>query len=111
MPTSGLGFYGSINPEPYFDGTYAEDHIVSPFTKNIYQGEYSDEVRKLQKVLTKLGFFSYEITGYYGSITKQAVYKFQQKYVAIDVLGSVAVWYNQGRSVLKLTRAALNRLI
>ena len=104
------GYYGSINPEPYFDGKYAQDELVMPFNQDIYYGERSTEVMKLQSLLSRLGYVHVKPTGYYGSVTKQAVYEFQQKYVAVGVVGSVAVWYNKGRSVLKLTRAALKNI-
>lgn len=38
-----------------------------------------EEVKQLQKDLTTLGFYSGEITGHYGSITKEAVRQFQKK--------------------------------
>jgi peptidoglycan DL-endopeptidase LytE len=44
-------------------------------------GSTGDSVKVLQQNLKTLGYFTYpEITGYYGTITAEAVKKFQQKY-------------------------------
>jgi len=42
------------------------------------QGNENDEVRKMQKMLTELGFYSGNITGSFGEKTKEAVVAFQK---------------------------------
>lgn len=71
----------------YYDGTYPDGTTkVETIDHNLKFGDRDDEVRKLQIALRKQGFFKYpEITGYYGSITKQAVYDFQ---IASGVISS-----------------------
>lgn len=49
----------------------------SQFTTYLHPGVHSDEVSALQQVLKKLGFFTDEVSGYYGNITVDAVMKFQ----------------------------------
>ncbi len=49
------------------------------FTKYLSVGSNGEEVKQLQLKLKFLGYYSYsEITGYFGSITKEAVVKFQK---------------------------------
>lgn len=50
---------------------YYSDHTT------LYAGMKSSEVTNLQNDLKSLGYFNYSSTGYYGSITKQAVMNFQ----------------------------------
>lgn len=106
------GYMGAIDPQPYFNGLFAED--ISPvnhvFNKSIYIGDSGPEVLALQIKLKKLGLFTVAPTGNYGPITKAAVYAFQQKYVAVDAWSRLQVWFNKGDAVLSLTRAALNSL-
>jgi len=40
-------------------------------------GDRGAEVQKIQEALKNLGYFNHEVTGYYGSVTKNAVIKFQ----------------------------------
>jgi hypothetical protein len=75
------GYFGSVDPAPYYNKRYAEDGVPVPFlpvSKNLKWSDSGDEVKRLQTLLKKLGFFTYpDITGYYGSITRQAVLDFQ----------------------------------
>lgn len=50
---------------------YYADHIT------LYAGMRSSEVTNLQNDLKALGYFNANSTGYFGSVTKQAVMKFQ----------------------------------
>lgn len=69
------------------------------FTKYLEVGSRGDEVTKLQSILKKEGYFNLEATGYFGSITKNAVIAFQ-KANNIEALGIVG----------PKTRLALNAL-
>lgn len=100
----GNGYYGSINPEPYFDGTYANPQ----FLVDMKLGDKNEEVKRLQQYLKNLGYFTYpECTGYYGNVTREAVFLFQQENIELS-------WYERyvlkGKTVGPKTRAALNKL-
>jgi len=69
------------------------------FTKYLYIGHENDEVKKLQLKLKELGYFTYPTaTGYFGSVTKEAVVKFQKA----KNLSPYPGWIGSG------TRKALN---
>lgn len=59
----------------------------------------SEEIKALQKVLAREGFFTGSATGYFGSVTESAVKSFQKAH-GLDSLGVVGVQ----------TRSALNAL-
>jgi peptidoglycan hydrolase-like protein with peptidoglycan-binding domain len=67
------------------------------FTKRLEVGVSNSDVKELQKLLSTLGYFKEEATGYFGNITKAAVIAFQ-KAEGIEPLGFVG----------PATRAALN---
>jgi len=58
----------------------------APFTYDLEYTMRSEEVRRLQVILQMIGCFpdSVDATGYYGTITKQAVLKFQLEWEVID---------------------------
>lgn len=58
-----------------FSQTEAEAHSA-----DLYIGVSGGEVTALQQKLQKLGYFSAQTTGYYGSITKNAVIRFQRDF-------------------------------
>lgn len=96
----------------YFNGKHADDtEALLPFNNDIRYKDEGQEVKRLQMFLSNIGYFDIEPTGYFGDITKAALYEFQKKYVAIDTFSSLQVWINKGRAALKLTRAAINKLI
>lgn len=98
----------------YFIGKYADDYFeVTPFTKDIFIGEKSQEVTKLQVFLQRLGFFpvNVETTGFYGEITRKSVYRFEEKYLSKSIWSSIFVYLNHGDSVRASTRKALNNLL
>lgn len=100
------GFYGSIDPIPYFNGEYANNHYAFYFTKDIRLGDDNEDVKQLQKKLRKMGYFTYPTdSGYYGEITRLAVYRFQLDHV---VLGWWAKNIGRGMYCSELTRQALN---
>jgi hypothetical protein len=106
------GMYGAIDPNPYLNGKFAEDindtkHV---FSYDLHFGIKSDEVKKLQQKLQKLGYFpkGQECTGNYFGLTQSAVYTFQLDYVPLS-------WYEKywlrGSKCGQKTRAALNKLL
>src|SRR3989339_491046 len=59
------------------------------FTTNLHKGLTNSEVTQLQQKLRELGFFTYPTnTGYYGTVTEEAVKAFQQAH-NIETLGMV----------------------
>ena len=67
------------------------------FTRDLALGSTGTEVSELQRVLKTLGFFNYPtITGYYGTLTRDAVIAFQKAY-GISPVGIVGP---QTRAVL-----------
>jgi len=54
-------------------------HLCADASGNnlIYLGSWDQEVSKIQNSLSYKGYFSHEVTGYYGTITEKAVKKFQ----------------------------------
>ena len=69
------------------------------FSKLLTLGTSNGDVTQLQKLLTKLGFYSAPVTGYFGTYTQTAVKKFQKAH-GLSQVGYV------GPS----TRTALNKL-
>jgi murein DD-endopeptidase MepM/ murein hydrolase activator NlpD len=110
------GYKGAIDPEPYFNGVYAEDMVIAqqnpatPFNKDIKLYETGDEVKKLQEFLKKLGYFpqSQACTGYYGTVTRNSVFNFQQNSVK---LSPWEYFIMKGSKVGEKTRLALNSLM
>lgn len=77
------------------------------FNTDLHQGDTSPDVTALQQLLAFDGEFALAPTGYYGSITAQAVLKFQIKYQ----LASLATLAELGGDVVgPATRAKLNSL-
>jgi hypothetical protein len=79
------------------------------FYRDIVFGERSEEVRALQKALKIDGTFPQNIpeTGYYGEITRRAVFEFQKKY---KVASLNEILFVRGRRVGVKTRSKLNQL-
>ncbi|MBX9765210.1 peptidoglycan-binding protein, partial [Patescibacteria group bacterium] len=77
--------------------TPAQTGASYTFTKRLEVGVVNSEVKELQKLLSTLGYFKEEPTGYFGNLTKAAVIAFQ-KAEGIEPLGFVG----------PATRAALN---
>jgi len=87
---------------------------IAPFLVDMSYGQSSLEIGRLQAFLTKLGYFpqAESPTGYYGDFTKQAVFSFQQKYVANQGLWAyLVVMGSRGRYCSTMTRTALNLLL
>ncbi len=76
------GYFGAIDQTPYYNGKYAKEITIAKpprisFPNNLRFGMENDEVFLLQKCLKRLGYFTVNPTGYYGSKTMQAVLEFQ----------------------------------
>ncbi len=83
------------------------------FNQNLQLGDGrltpSEEVKKLQTALATLGYFKYpDITGFYGPITRNAVYQFQLDHVK---LGFMSRYFYRGKYFYDESRLALNQLI
>jgi len=80
------------------------------FKSNLTTGSQGNEVKELQKCLAKDPevYPEGEVTGYFGSKTKAAVIRFQEKYRA-DILVPAELEKGTG-DVKKLTRAKLNEV-
>ncbi|MDP3883142.1 MAG: peptidoglycan-binding protein [Candidatus Staskawiczbacteria bacterium] len=79
---------------------------------NLSIGMSNDDVSCLQTFLKSQGSDIYPeglVTGYFGSLTKNAVIRFQQKY-ASEVLSPLELYYGTGY-VGVLTRAKINQLL
>jgi hypothetical protein len=82
--------------------------MIPPVTKDLWLGDTNTEVKYLQQKLIKLGYLSKGLaTGYYGPLTKSAVYQFQlvNKVASLPIL-----WWNGGKYVGLATRKFLNLL-
>jgi hypothetical protein len=84
------------------------DLPIPPLTRDLRFGDRLLDVKYLQRKLIKLGYLSKGLdTGWYGPLTKSAVYEFQK-------VNKVASWaillWNQGRYVGLSTRKYLNLL-
>jgi len=84
------------------------------FENNLRYGDNSDEVKYLQIILKKeIGSPSYPIdvsaTGWFGSITKQSLIEFQEKY-SFEILASFNITTGTG-FMGRTTRAKLNSLL
>jgi len=81
-------------------------------TKNLYFGLFDKEVECLQLFLKSQGSAIYPeglVTGYFGSLTKQAVIKFQEKY-SLEILAPLGL--NKGTGYVgTLTRNKINQLL
>jgi peptidoglycan hydrolase-like protein with peptidoglycan-binding domain len=85
----------------------------SAFNNNLYFGlSASGEVKCLQEFLKNQGLEIYPeglVTGYFGSLTKTAVIRFQQKY-ASEILNPLGLYYGTGY-VGESTRAKINQIL
>jgi len=80
------GYMGAIDPEPYFNGQFRVNTLVSsPFQRDLYLGISGKDVQELQKYLNRKGYVVAKSgagskgkeTEYYGSLTQAAVRKLQ----------------------------------
>lgn len=107
------GYYGAIDPAPYLNGLFAQDIShpeapIIPITSTLLLGMTNNQVKILQRVLRDWGYFKYPtITGYYGTLTQQAVLDFQQE-EGIVKFGVESMF---GAICGPKTRQAINNLI
>lgn len=80
------------------------------FKSNLQLGSKGEEVKELQKCLSSIPevYPEGQITGYFGSLTKKAVIRFQEKYKK-DILEPLGLKEGTGK-VRKSTRKKLNEL-
>lgn len=64
--------------QPESSAENVEKEISYKLVDDLRFGSSGEEVKKLQKELKNLNFYMGEITGYFGSVTEHAVFKFQQ---------------------------------
>lgn len=71
--TNGLDADGVLN-------TQTLELLFSGHAKiyTIYPGDKSDDVRKMQERLKELGYYEHDVTGYFGTVTKEALISFQK---------------------------------
>lgn len=104
------GYFGAIDQTPYYNGKFAADLTTGKFvfSTDLSYGDINEDVRQLQKKLQSLGYFplGQEITNFYGSITRGAVFAFQNDYIELTWMQK----FYRGKYCAQKTRAALNRL-
>jgi len=96
------GYKGSIDPTPYLPP-------AKEFNTKLALGQSGSEVEKVQAFLVRNGFLVMPpntLFGYYGNLTRQAVYKFQQKYVNLNPAEKLM----RGSTVGVKTLEAINKL-
>lgn len=107
------GYFGAIDPKPYFNGQYARAlrkvTETRYFEADMKYKQLGSDIVRLQKILAELGYFTYpENTGNYLEITRQAVFNFQQDNIQ---LSPWEYWMLKGKVAGTKTREALNRII
>lgn len=70
--------YVSNNTVIEYKVDLSEVKSTDDFTQNLYAGLSGDEVARLQKKLADLNLYRAELSGRFDSLTKHAVFKFQQ---------------------------------
>lgn len=96
------GYNGAIDPQPYLPP-------AKEFSTRLFLGQSGLEVEKVQAFLVRNGFLIMPPNtnyGYYGNLTREAVYKFQQKYVDLTAAEKLL----RGSTVGVKTLEALNKL-
>jgi ABC-type transport system substrate-binding protein len=101
---------GFIMQESGFREKFVEKNLAFTFKNNLTVGSQGEEVTELQKCLAKDPevYPEAKITGYFGSQTKEAVIKFQEKY-SDDILAPIGLTKGTG-DVKPMTREKLNEI-
>ncbi len=99
-----------INPETGIREKQITGQTSFSFTRNLTLNSQSDDVQKLQECLKEYPAIYPEgiVSGYFGTKTKQAVIRFQEKY-ADDILHPVGLTSGNGE-VKPMTRQKLNEV-
>ena len=75
------GFLGAVDPTPYLNGLYFNEIGQTKtynFQVNLKAGDKNDDVKYLQSFLVDKGYLNASsVTGFYGPLTRNAVYKMQ----------------------------------
>ncbi|OGZ79635.1 MAG: hypothetical protein A2358_01570 [Candidatus Staskawiczbacteria bacterium RIFOXYB1_FULL_37_44] len=93
-------------------GGGSQNNSCSQLTRNLYLGSSGSDVSCLQTFLKNQGAGIYPeglVTGNFGSLTKQAVIKFQEKYSA-DVLSPIGLTKGTGYVGVR-TRTKINQIL
>lgn len=94
------------NVEDNFEETVIVQADYDEFNLSLQLGDSSDAVIKLQEELRKFNLLRIEPTGYYGKVTENAVFKFQQ------IKGLVADRNSVGAGVFgPVTRGTMNNVL
>jgi len=101
---------GFIEKENGFRERVLKKKTAFQFKSDLQLGSKGEEVKELQKCLSSIPdvYQEGQITGYFGSLTKKAVIRFQEKYQK-DILEPLGLKKGTGK-VGKLTREKLNDL-
>lgn len=99
-----------INPETGKREKVVVKKISLPFKRNLVYGSRGEDVRELQKCLAEDEeiYPEGEVTGYFGSKTRAAVIRFQEKY-ASEILFPIGLKKGTG-DVKPMTREKLNKI-
>jgi hypothetical protein len=78
------GYLGAIDPSPYLNGLFAKEGISNKkyyFDTNLQYGSRGEAVKYLQRFLVGQGYLTSDlVTGFYGLLTRHAVYQLQVDY-------------------------------
>jgi hypothetical protein len=110
----GAAYILGVKTTPIPDPTTPATPSIAPFLVDMSFGQTSTEIARLQSVLTKLGYFPQfqPPTGFYGTLTCQAVLAFQKQYVANQSWWTyIIVMGGFGKYCSTMTRTALNLLL
>lgn len=84
--------------------------VLAPqlFEKDIWYLSTGEDVERLQVMLTELGFYQGEISGYYGDDTREAVYQFQLSNSIVDSWDDLGAGHT-GVNTRKMLDLAISR--
>ncbi len=108
---SATGYFGTTTREKIIEEMGIEipkEKPIKPkgkFKRPLWRGSKGEDVKLLQEILAKKGFYNGSITGYFGSLTEKAVQEFQLQY-KITTKNNPAFGF-----VGPSTRAKLNELL
>jgi len=91
---TGTGYFGSQTRDYFKRMSLSAEQKQLTFERNLSLGTRGDDIKALQEILIKGGVWErpdVKATGYFGSITREAVIKYQEKYASeiLEPLGLV----------------------